>query len=149
MLPPAQLGLLDDIYAFEDLRDDLFRWYNLPHWQAIPGMAAADKSIAGRKDIYVLGPLFAPALFKVKGAETRLAQRVALLRAVEAVRLHVGKTGELPATLAATELPEPIDPVTGKSFSYTVKDGVATLHGENPRGKDERFVVEYTIRVRK
>lgn len=148
-MPSAQLGLLDDIYAFEELRDDLFRWYNLPHWQAVPGMAAASESIAGSKDRYVLGPLFAPALFKVKGAETRMAQRVALLRAVEAVRLHVGKTGELPTSLADTGLPEPIDPVTGKSFTYTVKDGAATLHGENPHSKENRFVVEYTIRVRK
>lgn len=148
-MSPAQLVLLDDIYTSEESRDDLFRWYNLPHWQAMPGMIGSNEARAARKDANVLGSLYLPALYKMKRAETRLAQRVALLRAVEAVRLHIGKTGELPTTLAGINAPEPIDPVTGKSFTYTVKDGVATLHGENPHGNDNRFVVEYTIRVRK
>ena len=148
-MSPTQVGLLNDLILYEELRDDLFKWYNLPHAQALPGMLAADAAIKARSKESAVAPLFIATPFKTKSAETRLAQRMLLLRAVEAVRLHVGAKGELPATLAATGLPEPMDPVTGKPFSYAVKDGAATLRGENSQNAGGTFIVEYTIRVRK
>ena len=148
-MPAAQVGLLNDLLLYEELRDDLFKWFNLPHWQAMPGMRAANEAISARSSESVVAPMFIATVIKVKSAETRLAQRTALLRAVEAVRLHLAATGKLPATLAETGLPEPIDPVTGKPFSYTLADGFATLRGENSSELPTKFIVEYTIRVRK
>jgi hypothetical protein len=145
----TQVGLLNDLLLYEELRDDLFKWYNLPHAQSIPGMMAADAEIKRRSKESVVAPLFIATTFKVKAAETRLAQRCKLLQVVEAVRLHAGATGGLPATLGEVKLPLPLDPVAGKPFTYTRTGESAVLYGENPQVAGARFVVEYTLTTRK
>ncbi len=149
VVPPAQLGLTASFLRFEELREELMKWYPLPYIQAKSGLQAADAAIqaAGKDDPLI--PLLSVNALKVKTAETRLIQRTALLRAVEAVRLHAGATGQLPATLADTKLPLGDDPFTGKPFEYTLADGVATLRGANSTVEPAKFVVEYTIRLRK
>ena len=69
-----------------------------------------------------------PALHKVHEAHSRTTRQIAQLRAVEAVRMHVASTGQIPKSLAdVTIVPVPDDPTTGKPFAYEVKDGTFTL----------------------
>src|SRR5207302_11419252 len=97
-----------------------------------------------------LGLGLVPAVKNVKQAQTRLDQRIAYLQILEAIRLHAYKNGgSLPATLAETKLPLPVDPVTGKPFEYAVQDGVASLHGANPNPGSERTNRYYEIRIKK
>jgi hypothetical protein len=66
-----------------------------------------------------------------------MERRFAMLRTIEAIRLHVGQTGKLPASLAevkAAPIPEQ-DPITGRPFVYRLVSPIrATL--ANPTDKD-------------
>jgi hypothetical protein len=76
---------------------------------------------------------------------------VAYLRVIEAVRLYAhDHGGRFPASLDDVKLPLPPDPVTGKPFSYSVRDGgVAVLRGGNPTPGNDRGNRVYEITIRK
>ena len=78
--------------------------------------------------IFGVFSLLYPALLKVHVAHSRTMRQIAQLRAVEAVRMHVASTGQIPQSLAdVTIVPVPDDPTTGKPFAYETKDGTFTL----------------------
>ena len=69
-----------------------------------------------------------PGVRACRNAEARLQRDVALLRAIEAVRMHAAETGALPASLAdVTCVPVPKNPSTDLPFEYSLAEGVATL----------------------
>lgn len=148
---PLHVVLIDEIVRFEDLRDDTCKWMNLPYWEAKPGLDEADLRLGteiGKEDSLLLR--FLPAIGRVKNAQARLDQRIAYLRIMEAIRLHAFKHGgALPKSLDAIKLPLPVDPFTGKAFEYSVKDGVATLHGYNEYPGNASTNRYYEIRVGK
>src|SRR5260370_4463 len=81
---------------FEVGRDEVMKLTNLPTWQA--------ETLAGQikpaKEEALFGFLV-PALLKVRNAQGRLEQRIALLRHVEALRLYAAAhDGKLPVTLS-------------------------------------------------
>ena len=124
--PPLQIILLDEKMQLEAQRDERAKAMALPYWQAEPMLRAAHQSKKPRPD-----PLL-PDLFvsydKVKLAQTRLDQRLALLRCVEALRLYAaGHDGKLPSKLEDIDLPLPVAPATGKPFSYKVEGETAHL----------------------
>jgi hypothetical protein len=84
-----------------------------------------------------LAALLLPAMEKVIFATTRIDRKIAALRCIEAIRLYVGgHDGKLPAALNdLTEVPIPVDPVTGKDFEYKVDDGKAVLSAPPPPGE--------------
>jgi len=143
-LGTLQIAMMDDFAHYERYRDDLMKWTNLPYWE-LPADLAARKQPEG------ILPELAPAAFKVMQARTRVQQYLSLLQAVEAVRIHAAENeGKVPASLADTKLPVPVDPVTGKPFDYEVRGGVAVIRGTAPADrKDDPFfnrVYEVTIR---
>ena len=86
---------------------------------------------------------------KVTTVQAKLDQRVASLMTIEALRLHAAENGgKLPEKLADIKVTVPNDPVNGKPFTYTVKEGVATLTGKNPTGMDSDNRV-YELKLRK
>jgi hypothetical protein len=69
---------------------------------------------------------------------------------MEALRLYAYRNnGTLPAALTEIKLPLPVDPFTGKTFEYTLKNGVATLHGENPLPGNDRLNRYYEIQIKR
>ena len=86
---------------------------------------------------------------KIRRASARAEQRVAALRVIEGLRLHAAEHGALPASLDAVKLPLPPDPVSGKPFTYAVKDGAATVGGANANPGEPRSNREYTLVLRK
>ena len=144
--PPLQVVLTDDLLSYHVWRDELMKHRNLPLAESLAGMAEADRQVKAQSHDLILAPLL-PALSRYKIVEARNAQRVALLRVLEALRLHAAAgNGELPATLADTKLPMPLDPAIGKAFEYGVKDGVATLSGGKIAKEPQRV---YEVRLRK
>jgi hypothetical protein len=146
--PALQAVLLDDRFAYETRRDDFLKGLMLPYWQAEPLFDA-------RPDPETEKSLFMPlvsSFAKVRQAQARLEQRLALLSLVEALRIHAaGHDGKLPARLADVELPLPVDPVTGKPFAYKLDGDTATLHGTPPKGQEKvaAYNVRYEITVKK
>jgi hypothetical protein len=141
--PPLQVVLLDEKYAAVAARDDVMKTMSLPYWQGQVIAAALPKP---QGDERLLGDL-APAAAKVRSAQARLEQRIALLRHVEALRQHLAENkGQLPKQLSDVKLPLPLDPVSGRPFLYSVEKGVATVSGA-PLWDD--WTVRYIVTVAK
>ena len=105
---------------------------NLPTWEA---MELGDRlKIYYEKNKPLFGPL-GSALHKVRFAQGRLEQRIALLRHIEAIRLYAAEhKGQLPEKLSEIAVPLPVDPFTGKPFRYSVEGATAHLRGTSPKG---------------
>ncbi len=145
-----QVAVTDDLYRMDEYRDEFFKWVNLPPHQAYAGLVAADAELQKQKKDLVLAPIFIPAIVKVLQSRTRMQQRVEYLRVIEAIRLYAHENGgKLPATLDAIALPIPLDPVTGKPFSYVVKADTATLTGGHPSPGNTAAHRSYEIQIRK
>jgi hypothetical protein len=145
--PQDQVLLLDERRVYEVRRDDLMKVMHLPAWQ-IEGLAAERKP--GKE--LGLFEVFVPALYKVRVAQVRLEQRVALLRHVEALRLYAAAHGgNLPATLAEVPVPLPVDPFTGQPFRYQLDGATAHLRGTPPPGgeKAPHLNLHYEVTVQK
>jgi hypothetical protein len=150
---PLQAVVASDIRHLEAVRDDCLRTLMLPLWQAEPLDRAIDDDLKKQKaaGTLVLAPELIPAVLRVRQRSAALDQRVAYLRVIEAIRLYAHDNGgQLPASLDEIKLPLPADPVTGKPFAYSVRDGgVAVLHGGNPTPGIDRANREYEIHIRK
>lgn len=111
---------------YQELYDDLFKAYYLPLPVSEPfyrdAMVNLQKSSKG--PLWFLHSM----LGNVEGmyhSEAHLEHRIALLRVIEALRLHLKTNPKPPATLAElTVVPVPVDPWTGEAFDYEVKDNV-------------------------
>jgi hypothetical protein len=145
--PADQVMLLEDRRRYEVHRDELMKLMVLAPWQG-EALAAQIKS---PKDP-ALFDLLTPAVMKVRRAQGRLEQRLALLRHVEALRLYAAAhDGRLPAALADIDVPLPPDPFTGRPFRYAVDGATAHLRGSPPPGEDKNpaYNVHYEITLQK
>jgi len=149
-MPKLQLMMFEDMARYNVTRDEIFKWVNRPHPEALAGLKAMEETVKKEKQSgWVLGPLFLPSVAKVTTVQAKLDQRVAYLMTVEAVRMYAADNGgNLPEKLADIKVAVPADPISGKPFEYAVKDGVATLTGKNPTGMDTDNRV-YELKVRK
>jgi len=121
-----QTILADDFAQYQVDLDEFVKWTNLPFWQ-MPGDHAIKKESAGPFSQLL------PAWYNVMLAKVRLQQHFALLLVEEAIRAYASENdGKLPATLDVVKLPLPVDPATGKSLIYEVKNGKGRLHGTPP-----------------
>jgi len=129
---PDQVILLDEKREYEVRRDEIMKFMNLPAWQteAWIGSSKPAKEPA-------LFEIFVPALNKVRRAQGRLEQRIALLRHVEALRMYAAEhAGQLPEALSALAVPLPDDPFTGKPFAFKVEGATAHFRGSPPPGEE-------------
>jgi hypothetical protein len=145
--PADQVILLDEEREFEVRRDEVVKLMNLPTWQfeAMIRQAKPPKERALFDEVL-------SAFHKVRRAQGRLEQRIALLRHVEALRLHAAEhDGKLPAKLSDIDVPLPVDPFTGKPFVYKVEGETAHLRGTPPRGEEKNpgYNIHYEITIRK
>jgi hypothetical protein len=135
--PPVQVLLLDEKREYEAQRDERLKLLALAPWQiARMGVAKSDRG-------GFLADLL-PDVLTARRAQGRLEQRVALLRHVEALRLHAAAhQGKLPAQLSDCDVPLPADPFTGKPFHYQAQGDTAQLRGA---AKDAPFHYQLTVR---
>jgi len=127
--PPLQVILLDDKRAFETRRDDEIKLLGLKLWEInAPVGRNKDESIIGLFEDLL------PPVADSRRTQGRLEQRVALLRHVEALRLHAAAHGgTLPGKLTDVGVPLPADPFTGKPIEYALIDGAAVLSAQGAR----------------
>jgi hypothetical protein len=146
--PPQQVILLDDKRDYEVRRDDMMKFMNLPMWQI------SELATQPHPDQYsgVFAKALLPALYKVRSAQGRIEQRIALLRHVEALRLYAaGHDGKLPQKLADCGVPLPVDPFTGQAFRYKADGATAHVWGTPPRGMEKvpAYNIHYEVTIQK
>lgn len=144
----GQVILLDEKRELEARFDDIVKVMSLPYWQA--------KALAGptppKKPPSLFGDTLVPAVRNVHIAQARLDQRIGLLRHVEALRLHAAEHHDtLPAKLSDVSMPLPVDPFSGKPFSYEIIGDTAHIRGTPPEGMEKIPVynVHYEVTLQK
>ena len=116
--------------AIRERRDEAFRIAYLPYTEAV--VAGNSKKPTPPDPAFQLFEGLFPGMHGL-GAEARLDRRVAALRVVEAIRMYAAtKGGALPESLdKITDVPVPLDPVTGKPFGYHLEGGRAEVSGSS------------------
>ncbi len=151
-MPAGKAILLYTKLTYDDLRDEMFRWFNMPYWQAEEGFRDSEKSIKAARDreIIPLATLLLPAIMQVRISEVRLQRDFAIVRTVEALRLHAAAhDGHLPNKLdQLTTVPVPVDPFSGKLPSYQLDEETATIDYPAPKGRPETEHVKVIVKVR-
>ena len=150
-----QVLILDEWREFEVRRDDAMKLVNLPTWQAQEELERLTKpsqsnGVPGPGEELFTG--LVPALYKVRLAQGRIEQRIALLRAVEALRLYAAAhDGKLPEKLSDVPVPLPPDPFTGKPFRYEFDGTTAHVRGTPPLGQEKvpAYNIHYEVVIRK
>jgi hypothetical protein len=149
--PALQIVCIYYLHEFVQARDDMFKWAALPYWKAAPQMQSLEQALMVRTNDRANGPLLdlvSPGRHTVTSAN-RVERRIAALRTIEAIRLYAAAhKGNLPATLADVRaIPVPEDPMTGKAFSYSVRDNHFTLTGAAPRDDDPSLTIIYEVTI--
>jgi hypothetical protein len=145
--PPLQIVLLDGKIGHEVNLDEVSLAITLPYWQAEPLLAKTRDSVK-----IPFFQSFVAATYKVRLAQARMDQRLAMLRCVEAMRIYAAEhDGKLPPRLDDIKLPLPLDPINGEPFRYKLEGSTAHLRGTPPPGteKNAHFNVHYDVTIRK
>lgn len=154
-LPALQVVLLRSLHWYRRWMDDVVKCNGLPYWEAEPRLREVERRLRWSRASGEGHPFLAlvPAVAKVTFAAVRTDRRIAALRCVEAVRLYAAAhDGKLPAVLGdITEVPVPVDPVTGRAFDYRASGDHATLHAPPPPGQqpNEGNMVNYELTLRR
>ncbi len=143
-MPPASVVVIHVLEVFEALRDDMFKWFYVPYWQAREGIEQAVKELetAGpEREVVPLASSLLPAVGICHLRISEMQRRLAALRCVEAIRLFAATyDGKLPKSLnEIKQVPIPINPVTGKSFGYRVEGDTAVLQADGPSERPGRM----------
>ncbi len=153
-LPAAQAVLIYQKQEYQEILDDMFKWFLLPYNQAQPHLQQGEQRLndhLSTKGIKVnLFCTLLPALARIGVLQARLDRNIALLRTVEAIRMFAADhSGQLPGSLAEiNSVPIPADPMTGKDFIYRRIDA-RNARLEAPVAPEEskrRPVYELTIK---
>ena len=145
--PADQIILLDEKREYQVRRDDIMKFMTLPTWEAEERMGNLKES----KEPALLSFL-GPSTIRVRRAQGRLEQRIALLRHVEAVRMYAADHGgKPPASLSDIGVPLPPDPFSGKPVRYSVEGTTAHIRGTPPKAErtSAPYNIHYEITIRK
>jgi hypothetical protein len=145
--PPAQVILLDEKREYELCRDEAVKLISLAPWQfgALADGPPLKTSWNGLfRDLL-------PQVVKVRRAQARVEQRIALLRHVEALRMYAAQhEGSLPRARTELQLPLPVDPFTGKPFDYSVSGSEVHIRGDPARDDDaDDTNVSYRVTIKR
>ena len=147
-LPVSYVVIRHELAQFRLHSDQLFRWLTLPYPEAEPGLKAflADRATHPVNNDSLAS--WVPSLEKVFGALWNLERRVAVLRATEAIRLHVGSTNSLPPSLDAISIvPVPRDPITGDPFRFRLDGDTAVILGPPIPFLNNPETLEHRVRI--
>jgi hypothetical protein len=133
-MPVTQVVMLYTMQTYQDLRDEVHKWCYVPYPEAVERRQALEdlcRRVEEECEILPVARVFLPAVWACHTAVVRTDREIALLRVIEALRMHgAAHQGRLPEKLAdVQEAPIPVDPVTGKAFGYQLDGDTAYLQG--------------------
>lgn len=146
--PKEQLVFLALKDYYDVCRDDLFKLFYLPFDVARNRFASKNEQMKNDRQQYgwftglAYGML--PSIDAFHTAQTRAKQRIALIQAIEAIRMAgAANGGKLIESLDDAPVPVPNDPFTGRPFAYQVVGDVATLSSEFPTNWPARIELKF------
>ncbi|MBN2296273.1 MAG: hypothetical protein JXM70_27835 [Pirellulales bacterium] len=148
-LPVGRAVLMATARIFEEMQDEAWKGYFLPYWEAKSIMDRAENNLVRialrQEEPLPVASALLPATRAARTAFTRLEQRIAFLRVIEALRLYgAANGGRLPERLAdVTEVPVPFDPVTGKPFTYKLLGDKCYLEAAPLPGYQLRYEISF------
>lgn len=154
-MPVAQVLVLYTLETFDELRDDMFKWFYVPYLEGRGGLQQSGSQLiekCRRREVFPLASMLLPAVTAVHLAGARSERDIAVLRTIEALRLYgAAHRGQLPEKLAdLSEVPVPNDPLSGQPFLYKKTGDTAVLESPAPPGKSQKaFGLRYEIRFAK
>ena len=136
-MSPAETAVRAIFEEHRNQCDELTKLHRVPYWQAKPGIERIvdqTRRLLGETGLpqeagrLTLG-LPAYGLHHYQPSATRTRRYVAGLRVVEAIRLYAAEhDGKLPQRLEdITEVPVPVNPMTGKLFKYRAEERYVIL----------------------
>ena len=138
-LPAIQVVLLHEAATYDRLYDEMLKWQGLPYAIAKPALERFDRELkeeSARTGRMSLAALLLPAVTKVNLAQARRDRQINLLRTIEALRLYAAAHGQWPDRLAdITDVPVPIDPISGQPLEYRRDGNKAFLTAPPPAGE--------------
>ncbi len=149
-MPAVQVTALRTMQAYGQVRDDIFKWVNLPYYQSYKGLASINRELSSEKNLLLkLFSLLLPGVGSVPAAQMRGERPLDAIQCIEAIRIYAAAHGRLPGKLEdISEAPTPIDPATGRPFDYQVDGDRATLSGPFPPGGPEnpQYAIKYELK---
>ncbi|MBN2477646.1 MAG: hypothetical protein JXB62_23765 [Pirellulales bacterium] len=151
-MPVPQVVAVYTLHTYNEYRDDVFKWFMVPYSQSRAGSDRAQDRLrkeAGQREIVPLASLLLPAVNAANLAVARNERDFALLRTIEAIRIHgAALDGRLPDRLDDIHaVPVPIDPVSGRPFVYVRTGDKAILQTPPPEtDREQRYQQQYEIR---
>jgi hypothetical protein len=139
-MPVIQVAALYTMQEYQRLRDDSYKWMNVPYWQSYNRIYQANQLTTEEKLanplLSMMYGLLGPVVNARRYSPLRLEREFDAIQCIEAIRLYAGAhEGKLPPTLEAiTDSPVPLDLATGKPFVYQVNGDSATLSAPEPPG---------------
>jgi hypothetical protein len=153
---PASEALLRYMSSFfHEFRDEVFKVGYLPP-SSIRRKALVDDAERRIKDVPdtdagLLTRWLLPAVHKVQLRGVLVQRLLAILQAIEALRMHAAAhNGTLPDKLDDVKVvPVPDDPGTGRPFEYQRDGGTATLISRMPGEPPGQTAIRYRVTLRK
>jgi len=152
-MPVQQVVAIYHVDTFDRLRDESFKWFHVPYWQARAGLERAEDALRMARARGEGLPFTAllPTLWRAYFMTAKLDRHVAALRCIEAVRMYAAAhDGKPPAGLSdITAVPVPIDPIAGKPFAYKAVGNTVTLEGRAPAPAPPKDDLRYELTLTK
>lgn len=133
---------------YEVHRDEHFKWCHLPYQLSREKIALTKASMKKDQERYgwftgVTQNLL-PAIDAVNEVVTRTRLRIALIQAIEAIRMAGAENGgKLIENLTQAPVPIPNNPYTDKPFGYLVSEDMAVLSSDFPEALPIRIELKF------
>jgi hypothetical protein len=149
-MQPSQLIGLYLAQSYDEAAQEIFKWAAVPYWQGIGGLSQADDEIKANEANLIVRVVL-PSTNRAAQSLVQAHRRIEELRIIEAIRAHAAAHGgEPPATLAdIANLPLPIDPGTGKPFTYTRTPSGFTLDAALLSNTNRNHGRHYEVQLQK
>ena len=153
-MPVRQAVLAYSFDRYLYWRDELFKWYGLPYFQAISGLHYVEGQLSrGPADLSEGAPFreLLPSLARARLLLVRSERNLDALSCIEAIRMYAADHGgKLPVSLKEiTQVPIPINRDTGAPFGYQLNDKTAILDAPALEGMSPSDITQYKLTIDK
>jgi hypothetical protein len=133
-MPAAQAVFLGALQSYSEISQDYRKWFARPHVESFDALVSLRERVKRLEKEKKNDPLSSvlllllPALDATHQAVVRTDRKIALLRTIEAMRIHADHNGRWPKELVDIRLvPVPLDPLTNKPYQYELNEGCVTI----------------------